>query len=84
MTETPVKPYTDPDADPDTEPEIDEELLAEAMRGVGTRWRNRAINAALAEYVLAKRARRRQALENLRKMSDEGVFDYDALDEVDQ
>ena len=75
MTETAIRP--------DTGPEIDEELLAEAMRGAGTSWRNEAINEALRAYVEAKREIRRQAREELRRMSDEGAFTYDALDEVD-
>lgn len=71
-------------AEKNVEPEIDEELLSEVMRGAGTNLRNAAINEALREYAEAKRERRRAALEELRRMSDEGVFDYDALDEVDK
>ena len=66
------------------EPEIDEELLAEAQRGLGTSSRNETINALLEQYVEEKRERRREGLAELRKMSDEGLFDYDALDEVDR
>ena len=66
------------------EAEIDEELLAEAQRGLGTSSRNETINALLRQYVEEKRERRREALAELRRMSDEGLFDYDALDEVDR
>ena len=75
---------TDTTLKADAEPEIDEELLAEAMRGTGTTSRNETLNIALREYVMAKRAIRRQALENVRRMSDEGAFDWDALDEADK
>jgi Arc/MetJ family transcription regulator len=68
----------------DSEPAVDEELLAEAMRGAATSSRNEALNAALRQYVEAKRAQRRQALADVRRMSDEGLFDYDAINEVDE
>lgn len=76
MTKTAVKP--------DAEPEIDEELLAEAQRQLGLTSRNQALNAALRRLVEEERARRRQALERVQRMSDEGLFDYSALDEADQ
>jgi Arc/MetJ family transcription regulator len=66
------------------EPEVDEELLAEAMRGLGTSSRNETLNAVLQQFVEAKRARRREALENLQRMADEGVFDFSRLDELDR
>ena len=65
-------------------PPINEELLREVMEGDGIPHRNVAINAALEEYATRIRERRREALEKLRRMSDEGVFDYQALDELDQ
>jgi hypothetical protein len=89
MTETPVKTdiQPNPDIQPNTEagpePELDEEILAEVMRGLGTSLRNEAINTALQAYAETKRKDRRQAREELRRMSDEGAFDYSALDEVD-
>lgn len=87
MTETPVKPDTQPNTDTqpngEPEPELDEEILAEVMRGLGTSSRNEAINIALQEYADTKREDRRRAREELRRMSDEGAFDYSALDEVD-
>ena len=66
------------------EPHLDEELLAEAMRGTGTSTRHETINVVLREFVEERRARRRAALDRLRRMSDEGVFDYSALDEADR
>jgi Arc/MetJ family transcription regulator len=68
----------------DSEPEVDEELLAEAMRSAGTSSLNETLNTALRFYVEAKRAQRRQALENLQRMADEGVFDFSRLEELDQ
>lgn len=67
-----------------SEPEIDEELLIEAQRQLGLVSRNEAINAGLRRVVEQERARRRRALEELQRMSDEGVFDYAALDELDR
>ena len=49
----------------------------------GASFPNEAINAALRVYVEAKREMRRKAREELRRMSDEGAFNYEALDEVD-
>jgi Arc/MetJ family transcription regulator len=68
----------------DTEPEVDEELLAEAMRQLGLSSRNETLNAGLRRVIEQERTRRRRARENLRRMSEEGVFDYDALAEVDR
>ncbi|MEV0128234.1 PIN domain-containing protein [Dactylosporangium sp. NPDC050688] len=42
------------------------------------------INAALQEFVDQQRTRRRQALQDLRRLSDEGAFNYDALGLVDK
>lgn len=82
MTETIVTVHTEPVAD--NEPELDEELLAEAQRGLGTPSRNATLNAALHEYVERKRAERRALLQDLRKMSDDGLFNYEALDEAER
>jgi len=78
MTETVIK--ADAETAAGEEPAIDEELLEEAQRHLGTSSRNEAINAALREFVDQQRARRRAALQDLRRMSDEGAFKYDALD----
>jgi Arc/MetJ family transcription regulator len=67
-----------------SEPELDEDLLAEAQRGLGTTSQNETLNAVLWEYVVAKRERRLAALNRLRQMSDEGLFNYGALDEADR
>jgi Arc/MetJ family transcription regulator len=82
MTETVIK--ADAETAAGDEPAIDEEPLDEAQRHLGTTSRNEAINAALRDFVDQQRARRRAALEDLQRMSDEGVFNYDALDEVDR
>ncbi|GAA1520510.1 hypothetical protein GCM10009827_040210 [Dactylosporangium maewongense] len=82
MTETVIKAATEAAAEEDVA--IDEELLEEAQRHLGTSSRNEAINAALREFVDQQRARRRAALQDLRRLSDEGAFKYDALDEVDE
>ncbi|MEV6927899.1 DUF2191 domain-containing protein [Dactylosporangium sp. NPDC051485] len=66
------------------EPEIDPELLAEAQRQLGDTWPNQAINEGLRLLVEQKRLERRRALEDLRRMSREGLFNYAALDEVDE
>jgi Arc/MetJ family transcription regulator len=77
-------PKSEPTTDSEPEPEIDEELLAEAMRGAATCSRNEAVNAALRHYVEAKRARRREALAEVRRMADDGAFDFARLEELDQ
>ena len=67
------------------EPEIDEELLEEARRHLGMEAsRNEAINTALRGFVDQQRARRRAALRELQRMSDEGAFNYAALDDIDR
>jgi Arc/MetJ family transcription regulator len=64
--------------------EIDEELLVEAQRQIGAASPNSAINEALRRLVEQERAKRRQALERAQQMSDEGLFDYSALDAAEQ
>jgi len=51
---------------------------------MGASSRNETLNILLREYVEAKREARRQAREELRRMSAEGLFNYDALDEADR
>ncbi|WP_238012237.1 type II toxin-antitoxin system VapB family antitoxin [Dactylosporangium sp. AC04546] len=93
MTETVITADTDSETDavnPDETPAeqdetpIDEELLAEAGRGLGTTSRNEILNGVLRDYVERKRQQRREALERVRKLADEGAFDFDRIDEVDQ
>ena len=76
MTETVIRK--------DSEPEIDGELLEEAQRQIGAAWPNEAINEALHELVMDRRARRRRALENLQRMADEDGIDLDAIEEADR
>jgi len=54
------------------------------MRQVGTASRNEALNVALRDLVMAKRATLRQALEEVRRMSREGAFNYELLEELDR
>jgi Arc/MetJ family transcription regulator len=68
----------------DAEPDIDEELLAEAQRQLGLSSRNETLNAGLRRVVEQERARRREALAELRRMSKEGLFNYGALEEADR
>ena len=75
---------TDTSLKKDAEPELDEDLLEEAMRQVGTTFRNEALNIALRDLVMAKRAIRRQSLEDVRQMSREGAFNYELLEELDR
>ncbi|GGM60354.1 type II toxin-antitoxin system VapB family antitoxin [Dactylosporangium sucinum] len=85
--ETPAETSADTTAetpDEQDEPPIDEELLAEAGRGLGTTSRNEIINGALREYVERKRTQRSEALERVQELADEGAFDFDRIDEVDQ
>jgi hypothetical protein len=74
---------TKPDSETDSET-IDADLLLEAQNHLGGASPNATLNEALRLLVETKRATRREALERLRKRSDEGLFNYDALDVVDQ
>ncbi|MGI5182077.1 hypothetical protein ACQEVZ_37875 [Dactylosporangium sp. CA-152071] len=76
MTEIAVNKLSDPG--------IDQDLLAEAQRHLGGASEVDAMNAALLQYVEGWRERRRSALKRLQQMSDEGLFDYSALDEIDK
>jgi Arc/MetJ family transcription regulator len=76
MTETSIRTNAEPD--------IDAELLAEAQRQLGLPSVNETINAVLRRVVEEERGRRRRSLERLQQMSDEGLFDFDALDEADR
>jgi hypothetical protein len=42
------------------------------------------VNEALRQAVAVSRERRRQALESLRSIADEGGFDFDRLAELDR
>lgn len=82
MTEFAAPSATGPNTDP--EPPIDEELLAEAQRNLNGSTPNAAINAALEMFVMHWRERRRTAMAELRRMSDEGLFDYSRFDGMDE
>jgi Arc/MetJ family transcription regulator len=64
--------------------DIDEELLAEATTALGTTTKKDTVNEALRQAVDNSRERRRQGLNNLRKIADEGGFNFDLLDELDK
>ena len=84
MDESREEALTDLATRPDTEPDVDQDLLAEAQRHLAGAWPNAAINEALQYYVEAQRAKRREALERLRQLNDEGAFDYSRLEEADK
>lgn len=64
--------------------DVDEDLLAEASTALGTSTKKDTVNEALRQAVDLSRARRRRALESLRRIADEGGFDFDRLPELDQ
>lgn len=64
--------------------DVDEELLAEASTALGTTTKKDTVNEALRQAVEVSRERRRRALESLRRIADEGGFDFDRLSELDQ
>jgi Arc/MetJ family transcription regulator len=64
--------------------DVDEELLAEASTALGTSTKKDTVNEALRQAVAVSRERRRRALESLRKIADEGGFDFDRLAELDR
>ncbi len=64
--------------------DVDEELLAEATTALGTVSKKDTVNEALRKVVNDSRARRAQALQNLQRIADEGGFNFDRLDELDQ
>jgi Arc/MetJ family transcription regulator len=64
--------------------DVDEDLLAEASTALGTSTKKDTVNEALRQAVAVSRERRRQALESLRSIADEGGFDFDRLAELDR
>ena len=64
--------------------DIDEELLIEATTALGTATKKDTVNEALRQAVETSRQRRRRGLEALRRIADEGGFDFDRLAELDQ
>ena len=64
--------------------DIDEDLLAEARIAFGTTTKKDTVAEALRRGVEESRARRRRALAELRQMTEDGVFDFDRLAELDE
>lgn len=64
--------------------DIDDDLLAEAAIAFGTSTKKDTVAQALQHAVDEARAKRAEALRQLQQMADEGVFDFDKLDELDR
>jgi Arc/MetJ family transcription regulator len=64
--------------------DIDDDLLAEASSALGTSTKKDTVNEALRLAVESTRERRRQALENLQRIADEGGFDFDRIAALDE
>ena len=64
--------------------DVDEDLLQEAASALGTATKKDTVNSALRLAVEESRARRERALANLQHIADQGGFDFDKLDELDQ
>ncbi|HTJ34000.1 MAG TPA: hypothetical protein VL738_12285 [Dactylosporangium sp.] len=81
VTDEAARPVAEPRTDQteSDQPPIDQELLDEAQRQLNGVTPNEAINAALELLCQTKRAQRRQAMEELQRMSAEGMFDYSKL-----
>jgi Arc/MetJ family transcription regulator len=64
--------------------DLDEDLLAEAAAALGTRTKKDTVTVALQKVSEEARTRRASALEDLLAVADDGGFDYDRLDDLDQ
>ncbi len=64
--------------------DVDEGLLAEASTALGTSTKKDTVNEALRQAVEVSRERRRRGLESLRRIADDGGFDFDRVPELDQ
>ncbi|HEX7745612.1 MAG TPA: type II toxin-antitoxin system VapB family antitoxin [Micromonosporaceae bacterium] len=64
--------------------DVDDDLLTEASAALGTSTKKDTVNEALRQAVELSRERRRRALESLRRIADDGGFDFDRLPELDQ
>lgn len=64
--------------------DVDEDLLSEATTALGTSTKKDTVNEALRQAVETSRERRRRGLQELRRIADEGGFDFDRLAELDQ
>jgi Arc/MetJ family transcription regulator len=69
---------------PKTLIDIDEDLLAEATTALGTTTKKDTVNEALRQVVDNGRERRRQALEDMQALVEEGGLDFDRLGEIDK
>lgn len=64
--------------------DLDDDLVAEAMAAFNATTKKEAITKALAYSVAESRKQREAALDDLELLVDEGAFDFDKLDELDQ
>lgn len=64
--------------------DLDDELIAEAMVAFNASTKKDAITKALTYSVAQSRKEREAALDDLELLADEGAFDFDKLDELDQ
>jgi Arc/MetJ family transcription regulator len=64
--------------------DIDDDLLAEATRALGTTTKKDTVNEALRRAVEDSRERRRLAREDLQRMADEGLIDFDKIAVLDE
>ncbi len=82
MTDPQEEPVTDLAVRPHhAETLIDTELLEEAQRQLSAPSTAAAINEALRRLVVQERVKRREALENLHRLYEEGALDFGAVDE---
>jgi Arc/MetJ family transcription regulator len=64
--------------------DVDDDLLAEATVALGTATKKYTINEALRSVVAASRERRGRALEDLQRLADEGLIDFDRIAALDE
>jgi Arc/MetJ family transcription regulator len=84
MADPPDVPVTDLATRLTTDVDLDEELLEEAQLQLQAPTANAAINEALRRLVGDERQKRREAREQLRRMYEEGVFDFSKLDAAEE
>jgi Arc/MetJ family transcription regulator len=63
--------------------EVDSALLAEAAAELGTVTNSATVHEALRHVAVVSREHRRTALESLRRIADDGGFDFDRLPSLD-
>ena len=64
--------------------DIDDDLLEEAAVALRTTTKKDTVNAALRRIVETSKEERLEAYDRLQRAADEGAFDYDKLEELDQ